>query len=237
MRRTLILLSIMFLAGGCAATAPATRGLATTGSPAQELTAYTGEVWLWDEGESIVTLRQPAGNVRVRVTRADLARLRLHEVTTVRGVLAPPVEIEQVEVTTEAVPTTVVDHAAATATVRTVAADGMMAVDSDHGPLTVLIATPVARHYGSGVRVRVETAVQAMKLVPRGSMTQPDVLPVSNGEPGDSSVVTGPVLSIEPSGRMRIGSPQGPIALWLPNAHRFSVGEFVRVRTFVAVTQ
>ena len=118
--------------------------------------------------------------------------------------------------------------------------DGVMIVDSVHGSLTLLIAKPVDDRYGPGAPVRIETAVQAMKLVPAGSApstaSDADAVAASpRTEPGDLVMITGPVLSVEASGTMRIESPRGPIALWLPNAVRFRVGDFVRVRTFVSV--
>ena len=83
--------------------------------------------------------------------------------------IAPPADIEQAVIATEAAPVGTVDRVAASAVVRSVDTDGVMVVDSDHGPLTVLIAKPVDGRYRPGVPIRVETAVQAMKLVPAGS--------------------------------------------------------------------
>lgn len=210
--------------------------------PSAGLTAYTGEVWVWDERTGVVTLRQSGGGMlRVQMRPEETRRLRHHEIATIYGVLAPPADIERSVIATEAVPFGPVDHVTAPATVRSVNADGVMVVDSDHGPLTVLIAQPVDGRYGPGAPVRVETAVQAMKLVPAGSApstaSEVDTMAATpRTEPGDLVMITGPVLSVEASGTMRIESPRGPIALWLPNAQRFRVGEFVRVRTFVAVT-
>src|SRR5712691_11138391 len=218
MRRAWIFFSITLLAGGYMTPA--------TGEGPSGLTAYTGEVWVWDENTGVVTLRQAGGTVRVQVTPAETRSLRLHEIATVRGVLAPPADIERVVIATEAVPVGLVDQVTAPATVKSVNADGVMVVDSAHGPLTVLIATPVGDRYGPGAPVRIETAVQAMKLVPVGSpraVSAPSNLAVASprAEPGDSMMITGPVLGVEPSGTVRIESHRGPIALWLPNAERF----------------
>jgi len=227
-------LAISLLAGGFVTPASGQ-------GPSAGLTAYTGELWVWDEHTGVVTLRQSGGGMlRVQMRPEETRRLRHHEIATIYGVLAPPADIERVMIVTEAVPAGTVEHVTAPATVRSVNSDGVMVVDSDHGPLTVLIAKPVDGRYGPGTRVRVETAVQAMKLVPAGSApsTATDVDTVAASprtEPGDLVMITGPVLSVEASGTMRIESPRGPIALWLPNTQRFRVGEFVRVRTFVAV--
>jgi hypothetical protein len=227
MRRAPSLLFLTLLVGGCATAAP------------PGTTAYTGEVWVWDDRASIVTLRQPGGLIRVQVTPDQMVGLQMHQTTTVRGVIAPPVEIEQVVVTTEAVPVGAVDHVAATATVRSVTPEGVMAVDSDHGPLTLLIARPPAGRYGPGARVRVQTAVQAMQLVPAGSAphtASSSSMLAPTPEPEDSVVVTGRVLGVEASGTVRIESPRGAISLWVPNAERFRVNDFIRVRMVVAAT-
>jgi hypothetical protein len=228
-------LSIMLLAGGFMTPASGQ-------GPSAGLTAHTGEVWVWDERTGVVTLRQSGGGMlRVQMRPEETRRLRHHEIATIYGVLAPPADIERVVTATEAVPFGTVDYVTAPATVRSVNSDGVMVVDSDRGPLIVLIAKPVDGRYGPGVPVRVETAVQAMKLVPAGSApsTAADMDAVAASprtEPGDLVMITGPVLSVEASGTVRIESPRGPIALWLPNAQRFRVGDFVRVRTFVALT-
>lgn len=229
-------LSITLLAGAGGYVTPASGA-----GPSAELAAHTGEIWVWDERTGVVTLRQSGGGMlRVQMRPEETRWLRLHENMTIYGVIVPPADIERVVIATEAVPVGTVDHVATLATVRSVDVDGVMVVDSDHGPLTVLIAKPVNGRYEAGAPVRVETTVQAMKLVPVGSSpsTAPGVDMAAASprtEPGDFVVVTGPVLSVDASGTIRIESPRGPIALWLPNAHRFRVGEFVRVRTFVAM--
>ena len=231
MRRAWSFLFITLLAGGCMTPA--------TGQGPSGVTAYTGEVWVLYERTGVVTLRQAGGTIRVQVTPEETRALRLHEIATIRGVLAPPADIERTVIATEAVPVGQVDRVTAPATVRSVSADGVMVVDSAHGPLTVLIVTPVGDRYGPGAPVRLETAVQAMKLVPVGSSRSASpsdpAMASPRAEPGDSMMVTGPILSVETSGTVRIDSHRGPIALWLPNAQRFRVGEFVRVHTFVAM--
>src|SRR5919106_2273931 len=60
---------------------------------------FSGEVWTWDERASTVTLRQRDGQiVRVKVPPDELGGFRLHERVTLRGQLAPPAEIERIEV-------------------------------------------------------------------------------------------------------------------------------------------
>lgn len=61
-------------------------------------TAFTGEVWVWDEQENTITLRQAEKDVRVKVKSDQLIGLKLHETKTIYGELAPPVELPLVMV-------------------------------------------------------------------------------------------------------------------------------------------
>ena len=76
-------LAASLLAAACA-TQSASRAPGTT---------FTGEVWTWDENESTVTLRDGMEQVRVKVTPDQIRGLRLHQIATLRGEPAPPMEI------------------------------------------------------------------------------------------------------------------------------------------------
>ena len=67
-------------------------GCATT-SAMPPGTAFTGEVWTWDEQTNTVTLRQGMRDTRVIIGPDQIAKLRLHETKTVYGQLAPPAEL------------------------------------------------------------------------------------------------------------------------------------------------
>src|SRR5712691_3946923 len=85
MKSVLGLLTVVLILAACAATAPP--------AAAQAASAFTGEVWTWDEKEGVITLRQGGQFVRVKVARDQFVGLQLHETRTIRGVPAPPAEI------------------------------------------------------------------------------------------------------------------------------------------------
>ena len=52
-------------------------------------------------------------------------------------------------------------------------------------------------------------------------------------EPGDYAVVIGRVLAVDPSGRLTVESPRGPVTVRVPNVTRYKVGDTVELRTSV----
>src|SRR5213076_3558665 len=84
MRSILGLLTVVLILAGCASTAPSAAGTS----------AFTGEVWTWDEQAGIITLRQGGQTIRVKAAPDQFRGLDLHSMRTVYGVLAGPAEIQ-----------------------------------------------------------------------------------------------------------------------------------------------
>src|SRR6266516_2697737 len=84
MRSILGLLTVVLILAGCASTAPSAAGTS----------AFTGEVWTWDEQAGIITLRQGGQTIRVKAAADQFRGLDLHSMRTVYGVLAGPAEIQ-----------------------------------------------------------------------------------------------------------------------------------------------
>src|SRR5262245_56798613 len=82
---TLSLFITAAVAAGCASTPP--KG-----------TAFTGEVWTWDEQTNTVTLRQGGRDIRVIIDTDQIDKLKLHEIKKVHGELATPKDIQVVMV-------------------------------------------------------------------------------------------------------------------------------------------
>src|SRR6266516_2697736 len=80
MRSILGLLTVVLILAGCASTAPSAAGTS----------AFTGEVWTWDEQAGIITLRQGGQTIRVKAAPDQFRGLDLHSMRTVYGVLAGP---------------------------------------------------------------------------------------------------------------------------------------------------
>src|SRR5262245_38581691 len=83
-----------------------------TAAQAQGVQSFTGEVWTWDTRENTVTLRQGAQEIRIKTTPDQLKGLQHHQITTIRGQLAPPADI--VTTITPAAPMTAVPRGSAT---------------------------------------------------------------------------------------------------------------------------
>jgi hypothetical protein len=219
-------------------------GCATTPPPAvQGGQTFAGEVWTWDEKESIVTLMQPGGQpVRVKVTPATLRTLRLHENTRVTGTLAPPADL--VHVIQPAGPVTAVakgqpEIVELKGTVSTVDPSGRLALDSDRGPVHLWVAAGADQRFPKGAPVTVRISVQPVDLVPATAPAPAAPAPVGTAaasptsEPGDHAVVTGRIIGVNPGGVLVVESPTGPIQVVTGEASRYKVGDAVQVRTTV----
>ena len=212
-------------------------------APTQAPTVYRGELWTYDPTLNIVTLRQGAQDIRVIVTPDQLVGVRPHEIVTVRGQLAPPVELEQFVVQgppLQAIPTGPMDQAEVTGTVTAIDATGKVSIATARGPLNVWVATPVGERYRIGAPVRMKSVVQGLSMVAvdRGVAaqgTQPAALVAT--DPGDYAVVIGRILAVEPSGRITIESSRGPVSAWVADPTRYRVGQMVQLRTSVVSDQ
>jgi hypothetical protein len=225
------LLAATILAG-CAAT----QGVPATG------TAYRGEVWIWDERDSTVTLRDGARMLRVQVTPDQIRGLRMHEIATVRGDLLGPKPIEQIIVpgpALAAVPRGPVARAETTGRIVSMDSAGLMSIDTPQGRVTVWTMNPAQAGFAPGVSVRLYAAVQGADIVPQASLVgtassdaqQPSALVIT--EPGEYAIVTGRVVTVDPRGLVTVESPRGPVTVWLPAAASYQPGAAVQVRTSV----
>jgi len=219
----------LLLLAGCAAQG-ASRPQATGES-------FTGEVWTWDQRQSIVTLRQGEQTVRVKVTPDQLASLRLHQTATVRGELAPPPELNLI-VPAEpmtAVPRGAIDESELTGAVTMVDSVGRLSINSSRGPVHVWGASGVEQRYKPGQNVRVKVAVQAVDMVPtQGRPAVPeDPAAMPGSEPGDYATVTGRIMGVNAGGALVVESPTGPIQVYVSDTNRYRVSDTVQVRTSV----
>ncbi|MGH7390841.1 MAG: hypothetical protein ACREM3_15505 [Candidatus Rokuibacteriota bacterium] len=242
--KTLGLLLTVLVAAGCASGAPPSAP-SSGGAPAAASSGvaagpstFTGEVWLWDEQANTVTLRQAGRTIRVKVTPDQIAGLRLNQVATVRGELAPA-EIETIAIPPDTlVPRGDADQVELVGAVRGFDPAGKVAVASPRGPLTLWIAQPGGTPFQSGDRVHVRMRVQPFDVV-AGRPGQPpragDAEPAASvgSEPGEYAVVRGPITAVTPDGRLTLESPRGPVTIAVPNAARYRVGDTVEARTSV----
>jgi hypothetical protein len=233
--RTLTVIAVAaLLITGCASSAPAPTAGAQT---------FAGEVWTWDEQESIVTLMQPGGQlVRVKTTPDQMRTLELHSRTRVTGTLAPPADL----VITKGpvgpvnpVPKGQPEVVELTGTVASVDPSGRLAVSSARGPVHVLVAAGAEQRFKVGAPVAVKSSVQPVDLVPASAPTMPTPAPVGapaaspTSEPGDHAVVTGRIVGVNPGGVLVVESPSGPIQVLATDGGRYKVGDAVQVRTSV----
>jgi hypothetical protein len=229
--KTLIILSVVgsLLLTGCASSRAKPPG-----------TAYSGEVWTWDEKESTVTLRRGAEDIRVKVTPDQLRGLQLHQYATVRGELAPPMEIPRIitpAMQVRAVPKGPIDQNVVNGTVTATDPRGRVSIESERGPLSVWAASGADQRFQPGARVRVDMAVQAVDMVPAGAAASADpAASVSSPQPGDHAVVTGRIMSIDKRGTLVVESPTGPVQVWVTDTSKYRVEQPVQVRTHVSAT-
>jgi hypothetical protein len=221
------------LLGGCAT---ASRSVTAPG------TAYTGEVWTWDEQTNVVTLRQGAQTIRVQTTPDQIRGLELHRVMTVRGTLAPPAPIPVVVAPagpTRVVPRGEAEVADLAGTVDAVDPNGVLAVTTPRGRLLVWDAGPGVTRFRPGDAVVVHTRVQAVERVPVApgtpeSALAPEPSAAVPSAPGESAVVVGRVLGITTAGTLQVESPRGPVEVYVPTPERFRAAPAVEVRTTVS---
>jgi hypothetical protein len=220
------------LAAGCAT---------TTAAPGS--TAFTGEIWTWDEQDNTVTLRQAGRDIRVQVTPDQLIGLQLHSTKTIYGTLAPPKELPVilVEGPSTVVPRGPADEVQLVGTVSVVDPAGKLVVNTPQGAIQIWRATN-GMAFAPGGNVRVHTRVQPMDVVlvqpgPAG-VTASAPTPISPSasprtEPGDYAIVMGRVVAVDPAGAITIESARGPVTVRVPNASRYKVNDTVEIRTSV----
>lgn len=220
-------LALSAMVSGCASTRPQPAG-----------TAYTGEVWTWDEQESTVTLRRGTEDIRVKVTPDQIRGLELHQKATVRGELAPPMEIGRVitpAMPVRAVPRGSVDQQTVNGVVTAADPRGRLSIQSDKGPLHVWAASGAEQRFQPGAKVKVEMAVQPVDMVPAGAgaTVDPAASP-SASQPGDHAVVTGRIMGVAKNGTLVVESPTGPVQVWVPDSSKYRVEQPVQIRTSVS---
>src|SRR5262249_27807598 len=159
-----------------------------------------------DEQTNVVTVRQGARDVRVKVSPDTMAKLRLHETKTIYGELAPPAELPLVlvEGPSTVVPRGAAEEAEVTGTVATIDPAGRIVVNTQRGPVQVWRATDgIAFAPGSTVRVRTRVQPLDVILVRPGQAAPPPAVASASPrtEPGDYAVVIGRVIGVDPSGR------------------------------------
>jgi hypothetical protein len=205
---------------------------------------YRGEVWTWDERENIVTLRMGAENVRVKTTPDQIRQLRLHEIATVRGELAPPADVVNVMTPPRpmrAIPQGATVQSEVTGTVSASDPKGLVSIDTPTGRFMVWTATANTSQFPAGTPVRVKTMVTPVRYVPADDATAVAAAPdpsasVPTTEPGEHALVIGRVLSVGTTGVITVESPRGPIAVLAPNVAA-AAGAPVQVRTSIVRAQ
>jgi hypothetical protein len=216
-------------------------GCATqTAQPKPAGTAYTGEVWTWDEAESTVTLRRGTEQIRVKVTPDQMRGLQLYQRVTLYGELAPPMEIARVitpAMAMRAVPRGSVDQQTLNGVVTAADPRGRLSIESEKGPLHVWAAAGADQRFQPGAKVKVDVAVQPVDMVPAGAGTpsaDPAASPPAPSQPGDHAVVTGRIMGVSKNGTLIVESPTGPVQVWVGDSSKYRVEQPVQIRTFVS---
>jgi hypothetical protein len=228
--RTLAALIIAGLAlGACSTATP------TASAPGTQ--TFTGLIWTWDEQDRTITMQRAEETIRVNVTPDQFVGLQLHQIRTIRGTLAPPKEIERVMLPAPTnyavVPKGTSDTTELTGKLVTVDANGIAAITSARGPMRVWVAEPNAPRFTVGNDFKLRVVVQPVDIVPREG-ARPDAPPVAlAADPGDYATVVGKVMRVDPSGKLVVESPRGPIEVWVQNASRYKVGDMVQIQTSV----
>jgi hypothetical protein len=219
-------------------------GCATTTTAAPPgATAFTGEVWTWDEQENTITLRQGQRDFRVNVTPDQFVGLVLHSNRTIYGTLAPPKELPTVlvDAPSTVVPRGAADETEVVGTIASVDPAGKVVVHTPQGAVQVWRASGgLPFTAGGNVRVRMRTQPLDVVLVQPGTTVVAKTAPAAmdpaaspRTEPGDYAVVMGRIVAVDPSGSITVESARGPVTVRVPNASRYKVGETVEVRTSV----
>jgi hypothetical protein len=234
--RIVTVVGIIALLAGCAP--------ARTSAPATQTTqTFVGEVWTWDERDSVVTIMEDGGRlVRVKVDPETLRTVRLHQYMRLPGTQAPPADLVH---TTQAagpvnpVPKGQPEIVEVPGTVTTVDPSGRLALTSERGPLHVWVAQGAEQRFQKGAPVIVRISVQPVDLVPATSPAPATPAPVGTpaapptSEPGDHAVVTGRIIGINPGNVLVVESPTGPIQVLSADVSRYKIGDAVQVRTSV----
>ncbi len=227
MRSILGLLTVVLILAGCASTAPSAAGTS----------AFTGEVWTWDEQAGIITLRQGGQTIRVKAAPDQFRGLDLHSMRTVYGVLAGPAEIQTTM--TPPVPLMAVgapDEMNVNGRVTSIDPVGKVTIDTERGAVEVWVAQATSSVVKVGDQAVVKMRVQPMAPAPPGhspASTTLDPAASPTSEPGEYAVVRGRLLEVDPSGRLTVESPRGPITVRVPPSGRYQTGTTVEVHTSV----
>jgi hypothetical protein len=219
-------------------------GCATAASPpAPGTQTFAGEVWTWDEKESIVTLMQDGGQlVRVKVTPDTMRTLRHHQYTRVTGTVAPPADMVIAAPPVgpvNAVPKGQPQMVELTGPVTAVDPAGRLTLTSQRGPVQVWVAPGADQRFRTGTPVNVHISIQPVDLVATSAPTPPSPAPVGapaaspTSGPGDHAVVTGRIVGINPGGILTVESPTGPIQVLAGDTRAYKVGDWIQVRTSV----
>jgi len=234
MKTVVVLVTILTLVGGALPVGAQTI-VVVNPTPGK----YSGLVWTWDSGRSIVTFYDAGRQFRVQVTPDQIARLRHHENATVTGTLLGPDVIETVLLPAQpmvAQPAGASVAAEITGQIAAIDSNGAAAVESARGPMRVWLADNPQSRFSVGGPVKVQVSVQPVRMVAVagvGGLASGPTLAAPAPMPGDQAVVVGRILSISPTGMLSIESPRGPINVWVPNAASFKAGDFVQVQTVV----
>jgi len=232
-----------FLAISVFVAAALVAGCATTTAAPPGTTAFTGELWTWDEQDNTITLRQAGRDIRVQVTPDQLIGLQLHSTKTIYGTLAPPKELPfiLVEGPSTVVPRGAADEMQVVGTVSVVDPAGKLVVNTPQGAVQIWRATD-GMTFTQGGNVRVHMRVQPMDVVlvkpgPTGIVASAPT-PISPSasprtEPGDYAIIMGRVVAVDPAGAVTVESARGPVTVRVPNATRYKVNDTVEVRTSV----
>jgi hypothetical protein len=236
--KTVVGLVTILILVGCALTAGAqTTVVVTTPTPAPA--KYSGQAWTWDSGRSIVTLYDAGRQFRVQVTPDQIARLQHHAFVTVTGTLLGPEPLETVLLPAQpmvAQPAGATTSAEVMGQITAIDSNGVAMVNSARGPMRVWLADSPQSRFAAGRSVKVQVNVQPVRMVAvsgAGGLASGPTISTSAPVPGDQAVIVGRILSISETGMLSIESPRGPISVWLPDAARFKVGDFVQVQTVV----
>jgi hypothetical protein len=237
--KTRTALAIAFLLAGCAtASAPLPPGAQT----------YVGEVRNWNAKDRTVTLYQPGSTslVTVKTTPDQLVGLELNRTARVQGVRVEPADLLVLVPTgpMTPVPKGAAEMLEVQGTVTSVDPAGRMVVNTDRGPVRILTAAGADQRFTASSPVIVRMSVQQVDLVPAstaGAAAVPTPMPVSasaspSSEPGDHAVSTGRVLSVNPPSLLVVEAPSGSVQVVVANAARYTVGQFVQVRTTARAT-
>jgi hypothetical protein len=237
MKTVTLLLTVLFLIGGVLTVAAQTTVVVPAPAPAPA--KYSGEVWTWDSGRSIVTLYDAGRQFRVQVTPDQIARLQHHANATVTGVLLGPEPIETVLLPTQpmiAQPAGAAMSAEIDGQVASIDQNGVAVVESTRGQLRVWLADNPQSRFTIGRPVKVQVSLQPVRMVAvsgGGGLASGPTISAPAPVQGDQAVVVGRILSVTPTGALSIESPRGPITVWVPDATAFKVGDFVQVQTVV----